>query len=229
MKISACVITLNEERNLVRCLASVAPLVDEILVVIDSGSTDRTLEIAREFGARVVEREWLGYVAQKNFALDQAAHEWVLSIDADEEISPELGRRHRQDSNRKPEEEIWPAEWILVFAHRLLPWSNGFRHGDWYPDRLVRFFRRARRSVFGRPCARKTGNRARGTAFAVLLGHLRPLYLRAMPGRPRRAQREPTRRFGRRSALWSREDAPGPLSASGACRGLAFPAKASSF
>src|SRR5208283_4170027 len=89
MKISACIITLNEERNLPRCLKSVAPLADEILVV-DSGSTDATLDIAGKFGARVVHQDWLGYVGQKNFALAQARHSWVLSIDADEEISPEL-------------------------------------------------------------------------------------------------------------------------------------------
>ena len=85
MKISACIITHNEERNLPRCLKSVAPLVDEILIV-DSGSTDATPEIAAQFGARLVHQDWLGYVGQKNFALDQATHPWVLSIDADEEM-----------------------------------------------------------------------------------------------------------------------------------------------
>ena len=89
MKISACLITLNEERNLPRCLKSIAPLVDEILVV-DSGSTDSTRDLAHKFGARVVAQDWLGYVGQKNFALDRAGHDWILSIDADEEISPEL-------------------------------------------------------------------------------------------------------------------------------------------
>jgi len=89
MKISACLITLNEERNLPRCLASVAPLVDEI-VVVDSGSTDATADIALKYGAHVVHQDWLGYVGQKNFALAQAVHPWVLSIDADEEISPGL-------------------------------------------------------------------------------------------------------------------------------------------
>src|SRR5271168_647184 len=89
MKISVCLITLNEERDLPRCLKSVALVADEI-VVVDSGSTDKTAEIARQFGARVVRQDWLGYVGQKNFALGQAAHPWVLSIDADEELSPEL-------------------------------------------------------------------------------------------------------------------------------------------
>jgi glycosyltransferase involved in cell wall biosynthesis len=120
MKISACLITLNEERNLPRCLASVAPLVDDI-VIIDSGSTDGTAEIAAKFGARVVHHDWLGYVGQKNFALAQAAHEWVLSIDADEEISPELATSIRRvKSERADEAKARDAERLRIFAHGLL-------------------------------------------------------------------------------------------------------------
>ena len=92
MKISACLIVLNEEKNLARCLRSIAPVVDDI-VIVDSGSTDRTLEIARSFQARIVEQPWLGYVGQKNFALDQAVHPWVLSIDADEDSADRRGHR----------------------------------------------------------------------------------------------------------------------------------------
>src|ERR1700677_998170 len=109
MKISACLITLNEERNLPRCLASVAPLVDEI-VVIDTHSTDATAAIAQKFGARVIQQEWLGYVGQKNFVLAQATHPWVLSIDADEEISPELAASIlRLKNDPKTEEPGAPA------------------------------------------------------------------------------------------------------------------------
>src|SRR5271170_8461503 len=109
MKISACIITLNEERSLPRCLKSVAPLADEILVV-DSGSKDATLDIAGRFGARVVHQDWLGYVGQKNFALAQALHSWVLSIDADEEISPELAAAiTRVKNDPKAEEPGAPA------------------------------------------------------------------------------------------------------------------------
>jgi putative peptidoglycan lipid II flippase len=141
MKISACLITLNEERNLLRCLKSIASLVDEILVV-DSGSTDGTLEIARQFGARIVHQKWLGYVGQKNFALDQAQHPWVLSIDADEEISKELAAAvmglkigHATDAPSSPNGYQFSR---LVFYR-----GRWIRHGDWYPDRLVRLFRRA--------------------------------------------------------------------------------------
>ena len=119
MKISACIITLNEERNLPRCLTSVAPLVDEI-VVVDSGSTDATPEIAAKFGARVVQQEWLGYVGQKNFALDQAAHPWVLSIDADEEISPELAEAIARVKADPGFGCARRAEWLPIFAHRVL-------------------------------------------------------------------------------------------------------------
>jgi glycosyltransferase involved in cell wall biosynthesis len=141
MKISACLITLNEERNLPRCLQSVAPLVDEI-VVLDSGSTDRTLEIAREFADRVQHRDWLGYVGQKNAALALASHPWVLSIDADEEISPELAAsiaRIKAD----PAAELPAAANGYQFSRLVFYRGRWIYHGDWYPDRLVRLFRRA--------------------------------------------------------------------------------------
>ena len=88
VKISATIITYNEERNLPRAIESLR-CADEI-VVIDSGSTDRTVEIAEKLGARVVERAWPGYAKQKNFAAEQAAHDWILSLDADESLSEAL-------------------------------------------------------------------------------------------------------------------------------------------
>ncbi len=141
MKISACLIVLNEEKNLARCLASVAPVADEI-VVVDSGSTDGTVALAERLGARVVRQEWLGYVGQKNFALDQAAHPWVLSLDADEELSPELidSIRHLRAA-RDGDVDGRPNGYLvsrLVFYR-----GRWIRHGDWYPDRLVRLFRRS--------------------------------------------------------------------------------------
>jgi glycosyltransferase involved in cell wall biosynthesis len=140
MKISACLITLNEERNLPRCLASVAPLVDEILLV-DCGSTDGTQTIAEKFQARVVHQDWLGYVGQKNFALDHAAHPWVLSIDADEEISPELAAEIARVKS-DPSAESPGAPNGYQFSRLVFYRNKWIRHGDWYPDRLVRLFRR---------------------------------------------------------------------------------------
>lgn len=136
MKISFCVITLNEESNLTRCLRSCAPLADEI-VVLDSGSKDGTEAIAREFGARWEHQDWLGYVGQKNQALSLAAHDWVFSIDADEEISPELAREiHHLKANPTQNISGYSMPRCVLYEGRWI------RHGDWYPDRLVRLFDR---------------------------------------------------------------------------------------
>ena len=89
LKISATIITLNEERHLGQCLESLQNLAEELLIV-DSGSTDKTLEIARRFGARIVVRSWTNYSDQKNFAASQASNDWILSLDADECLSSAL-------------------------------------------------------------------------------------------------------------------------------------------
>ena len=88
-RLSAVIITFNEEQNIARCLASVRDLADEI-VVVDSHSADRTTEICHAFGCRVILREFSGYSAQKQFAVDSASFDWVLSVDADEATTPEL-------------------------------------------------------------------------------------------------------------------------------------------
>lgn len=87
-KITAAVITFNEEKNIRRCLESVT-WADEI-VVIDSHSIDKTVEIAREYTDKVIQRDWPGHIQQKNFAREAASHNWIFSLDADEEVSPEL-------------------------------------------------------------------------------------------------------------------------------------------
>ena len=93
MNLSVVIITLNEEANLGRTLASVKPLVADgkgEIIVVDSGSTDRTVEIAKSFGAKVFVEEWKGYAAQKNSAIDKATGDWILSLDADEELDSPL-------------------------------------------------------------------------------------------------------------------------------------------
>lgn len=137
MKISVCIITLNEERNLGRCLASCAGLADEVLVV-DSGSMDGTQAIAIEHGARFLSQEWLGYVKQKNRALDLAVCPWVLSMDADEELSGGLQEEIRRLKVDSGETEVtgYRVSRVTQYERRWI------RHGDWYPDRLVRLFRR---------------------------------------------------------------------------------------
>jgi glycosyltransferase involved in cell wall biosynthesis len=139
MKISFCLITLNEEANLPRCLASCAGLADEI-VVLDSGSTDRTREIALGHGARFEHQDWLGYVGQKNRVVSMARHEWVFSLDADEELSTELRAEIRLLREAEP-----AADRSGFSMPRCVRYEGRWiRHGDWYPDRLVRLFRKSR-------------------------------------------------------------------------------------
>src|SRR4051812_46266246 len=88
MKISAAIIACNEERNIARAIESLRCC--EEIVVVDSGSVDRTLQIARNLGARVVESSWRGYAGQKNYAAEVCEHDWVLSLDADESLSEAL-------------------------------------------------------------------------------------------------------------------------------------------
>ena len=89
MTLSVCIITLNEEANIARTLKSVKDIADEI-VLVDSGSTDATVELARSFGAKVFMEPWKGFARQKNSSLEKATCDWILSLDADEEVSPEL-------------------------------------------------------------------------------------------------------------------------------------------
>lgn len=138
MRISAVLITLNEEENLPRCLASVRGLTDEILVV-DSGSTDGTKAIAEEFGARVVHHDWAGYVGQKNFALSQAAYPWVLSLDADEEISPALRAGIELVQQIENSDQLPAGYEVSRLVYYLGQWVY---HGDWFPDVLVRLFQK---------------------------------------------------------------------------------------
>ncbi len=132
--ISAVVITRNEEANLARCLASVRSLASEI-VVVDSESTDRTREIAAGYTDRVIVQRWLGYGPQKQFAVEQARSPWIFSIDADEEVSPELAEEVRQldfaaDGYFVPRRTRYLGRWI--------------RHGIWNPDWVLRLFRKDR-------------------------------------------------------------------------------------
>ena len=133
-RISACVICRNEEKNIKRCLDSLKWVHDIILV--DSMSTDRTVEIAKGYTDRIFQREWPGYAAQKNFALSKAESDWVLSLDADEavsralrdEISTEIARPDALDGYRIPRHSFYQGRWI--------------NHSGYYPDRQLRLFRR---------------------------------------------------------------------------------------
>lgn len=130
------VITFNEEDNIGRCLSSVA-FADE-RVVVDSFSTDATVELASRRGAKVLRQRWLGYSAQKQLALEQLKSEWVLWIDADEEVSSGLGREIREVLERGPREEGFLIPRLSRYEGRWI------RHGGWYPDEKLRLFRRTR-------------------------------------------------------------------------------------
>lgn len=132
-RISACVITFNEEQNIRRCLDSVK-WCDEI-VVVDSFSTDLTVQICREYTPHVYQCEWKGYIAQRNLIREKASHPWVLFLDADEEVSPELRDEivRNLDAGHNgvvgyefPRMVNYLGEWI--------------RHGEWYPDVKLRLF-----------------------------------------------------------------------------------------
>src|SRR6185503_1637141 len=111
---------------------------DEI-VVVDSGSTDRTKEIAAECGARVLENPWPGFAAQKQFAADQATHEWIFSLDADERVSEEL-RASIINLFSKPDGELADGYLIPRRAFYMGRWIRG---GGWYPDRQLRLYRKS--------------------------------------------------------------------------------------
>jgi glycosyltransferase involved in cell wall biosynthesis len=139
MKISATIVALNEERNIARALESLRPCVDEILVV-DSGSADRTLEVAEALGARVLREDWRGYAEQKNFAAARAAHDWILSIDADEQLTPGLAGEIA--ALRAAPEPCDLDGWTMPRLARYL--GRWIRHSGWYPDRKIRLYHRAR-------------------------------------------------------------------------------------
>ena len=141
MTLSVAIVAMDEEANIGRTLASVR-WADEI-VVVDSGSKDRTCDIAREYGARVVVEPWRGYVAQKQYAIELCTQDWVLLLDADEEVSSGLAEEIRvaignpgaARGYRLPRKNLFLGRWM--------------RHGGFYPDPKLRLFRRGEGFVTG--------------------------------------------------------------------------------
>lgn len=131
------VITRDAEDELAECLASV-PFAAES-VVVDSGSADHTVEVAKRCGSRVMHREWQGFGPQKQFGVDAASHDWVLCLDADERVTAALARSiEAQFARGEPRE----AAYELVRRNRFL--GRWLAHGEGYPDRVVRLFDRRR-------------------------------------------------------------------------------------
>jgi glycosyltransferase involved in cell wall biosynthesis len=142
MKISAAIITLNEQGNIARAIESLR-CCDEVIVV-DSGSQDRTMEIASKLGARIVETNWMGYAAQKNFAAEQASHDWILSIDADEALSEALEAELWQLKKTGPRYDAYTFPRMAQYLGRWI------LHSGWYPDRKVRLYDRRKARWVGR-------------------------------------------------------------------------------
>jgi glycosyltransferase involved in cell wall biosynthesis len=135
VKISGVVITFNEEARIRRCIESLMGICDEVLV-IDSHSTDQTVAIALELGARVVQRPFPGHIEQKNFGKNQATHDWVLSLDADEEISEALRRSILLIKEQGPECAGYTFNRLNNYCGQWI------RHGNWYPDKKLRLWKR---------------------------------------------------------------------------------------
>lgn len=138
MKISATIITLNEAENIRKACESLA-WADEIIVV-DAGSTDNTCQIAAACGARVVNNDWPGFAAQKQFAVDQASHDWVFSLDADERVSEEL-RSSIEALDKVSEDKLADGYRIPRRSFYQGRWIKG---GGWYPDWQLRLFKKSR-------------------------------------------------------------------------------------
>ncbi|HJS99231.1 MAG TPA: glycosyltransferase family 2 protein [Terriglobales bacterium] len=198
MQLSVVIITFNEEANLGRTLASVAPLVRDgrgEIIVLDSGSTDRTVEIARQHGAKVFIEPWKGFSAQKNSALEKASGDWILSLDADEEVEPVLLAEIAKSMQGPSELHEWcltgklqslgqeqirqklsdvPSAYYCRRKNYFL--GRWIKHGGFWPDPKLRLFLRGTAQFESRAVhedARTTG-RTSVIAAGTLLHHSYP-------------------------------------------------------
>lgn len=142
VKISAVIITFNEEKNIQAAVESVS-WADEVLV-IDSNSTDRTVEVAEAGGAKVIQRDWPGFSEQKQFGVETAANDWIFSLDADERVSDELKLEIEDLRKGTPQYDAYRVPRLSVYMGREI------RHSGWYPDRQLRFFNRRKGCWNGR-------------------------------------------------------------------------------
>jgi glycosyltransferase involved in cell wall biosynthesis len=136
LQLSVVLITFNEEKNIARCLESVQAIADEI-VVVDSFSTDKTIDLCVAYGAKIIQNKFEGHIQQKNFALTQASFPYALSLDADEVLSVEL-----QDSIRSAKKN-W--QFAAYKMNRLTNYCGVWiHHCGWYPDAKIRLFERSK-------------------------------------------------------------------------------------
>ena len=163
-KITAIVITLNEERNIGRCLESLMPVVDEV-VVLDSLSTDGTADICAKYDVRLVARKWEGYVDTKNYANSLASNDMILSLDADEALSPELAKSILSLKEEDMEGKAYSMNRLMNYCGRWI------HHGGWYPDVKVRLFDRRTVHWIGQK-VHETLDMPEGTQVVPLQGDL---------------------------------------------------------
>ncbi len=133
LKLSVVIITKNEEQNISRCISSVLDLADEVLVY-DSGSTDQTVQIASNLTAKVIRGEWHGFGPTKKLASQLAKNDWVLSIDADEEVTEKLKNEIFQKLNNLDPQSAYAVPRSSYFLQHWI------RYGGWYPDYQIRLF-----------------------------------------------------------------------------------------
>ena len=132
LPISATIISLNEESNIRKCIESLH-FVEEV-VVIDSFSQDKTVEIAKDLGAKVIENPFAGYGQQKNFASDNSSYEWILNLDADEEVTPELESEIREIFTNISKQTAYQTPRLTQYCGKWI------KHGGWYPNYVTRFY-----------------------------------------------------------------------------------------
>ncbi len=135
MEISAVIITYNEEKRLARALKSLEGIVSEI-VVVDSYSTDGTVRTAEKYTDKVFQRKWTNYADQKNWANEKVSHPWILSLDSDECLSPQLKTEIIRLKGREPQADAFSMPRRVFYLGRWI------RHSGWYPDRKIRLFRK---------------------------------------------------------------------------------------
>lgn len=141
--LSACIITLNEEDNIFRCLQSLS-FVSEI-IILDSGSTDQTLSIAAKFpNVKIYQKEFINYIEQKNYCMNLARNDWILFLDADEEVSEDLQREIH--SLTQSDWEMYSGFWIPRLTHYLGKWIY---FGGWYPNYQMKLFRKSKGEFTG--------------------------------------------------------------------------------
>ncbi len=134
LKISSIIIAKNEEANIARCIESQKSCIDEIVVVVDDSSADKTLEIVKGENVKYFHQKWMGYSKTKEFALSHAAGEWILWIDADEALTPELAAEINAFKRNTPEHSAYSIPRKAYFLGRWI------LHSGWYPGRVTRLF-----------------------------------------------------------------------------------------